>query len=437
MLFFLLTRLFSLLALFALFNAGDGSTNTQTCMVCGNGGASWLCPTGFQESGVACDGTTSKDQQGCTLATSPAPTDEPIDSTPAPATSVPAPAASVPAPATSVPAPATSVPETNYLVHHNILMQGISASTFNDDTLMVESFRQAVAIVVGVPETDIIHVLASDSKRRRLSDAKCDVAYDVKVKSEAEEDTMKKQMNTKMENSTAFTTKLQTRMEANNVVSVPSNSITADTTTNKATAATEDPEDQPNQPTDPNKGNPNEGPKKDDPKKENPKNSNSGGRNSNTNDDGSSADGTSASGDGKDDTTGAVVGGVVGGLVVLALVVAAVLVVRRRKNPYSNRKKLVDTQLSNIEGVELATNPMDSGNKNEFPAIALKGKPPAPLNMPMPCDVPGWEMYMDNESGQAYYTNTATKETTWHKPDNTGKQKGAVNVVTTGVVGRS
>jgi len=288
-----------------------------------------------------------------------------------------------------------------------------------------------------VPETDIIHVLASDSKRRRLSDAKCDVAYDVKVKSEAEEDTMKKQMNTKMENSTAFTTKLQTRMEANNVVSVPSNSITADTTTNKATAATEDPEDQPNQPTDPNKGNPNEGPKKDDPKKENPENSNSGGKNSNTNDDGSSADGTSASGDGKDDTTGAVVGGVVGGLVVLALVVAAVLVVQRRKNPYSNRKKLVDTQLSNIEGVELATNPMDSGNKNEFPAIALEGKPPAPLNMPMPCDVPGWEMYMDNESGQAYYTNTATKETTWHKPDNTGKQKGAVNVVTTGVVDRS
>ena len=80
-----------LLALFALFNAGDGSTNTQTCMVCGNGGASWLCPTGFQESGVACDGTTSKDQQGCTLATSPAPTNEPIDSTPAPAASVPAP----------------------------------------------------------------------------------------------------------------------------------------------------------------------------------------------------------------------------------------------------------------------------------------------------------------------------------------------------------
>jgi len=411
-------------------------------MVCGNGGASWLCPTGFQESGVACDGTTSKDQQGCTLATSPAPTNEPIDSTPAPAalvpapaTSVPAPAASVPAPAASVPAPAASVPETNYLVHHNILMQGISASTFNDDTLMVESFRQAVAIVVGVPETDIIHVLASDSKRRRLSDAKCDVAYDVKVKSEAEEDTMKKQMNTKMENSTAFTTKLQTRMEANNVVSVPSNSITADTTTNKATAATEDPEDQP---TDPNTGNSNKEPKKDDPKKENPENSNSGGKNSNTNDDGSSADGTSASGDGKDDTTGAVVGGVVGGLVVLALVVAAVLVVRRRKNPYSNRKKLVETQLSNIEGVELAMNPMESGkNKNEFPAIALEEKPAAPLNMPMPCDVPGWEMYMDNKSGQAYYTNTATKETTWHKPDNTGKQKEAVNVVTTGVVGRS
>ena len=103
--------------------------------------------------------------------------------------------------------------------------------------------------------------------------------------------------------------------------------------------------------------------------------------------------------------------------------------------------------MSKIEGIELSTNPMNSGNQNEFPAstperaaspeIALEEKPPAPLNMPIPCDVPGWEMYMDNESGQAYYTNTATKETTWHKPDNTGKQKGAVNVVTTGVVDRS
>ena len=325
-------------------------------------------------------------------------------------------------------------------MHHDILMQGISATTFNGDTLMVESFRQAVAGVVGVPESDIIHILASDSKGRRLSDAKCDVAYDVRVKSEAEKDTMKKQMNTKMANSAAFTTKLQTRMEANNVVSVPSNSISADSSTNKATAAPEDPKDQPNQPTDPNKGNPNEGPKKDDPTNPgNPENSNSGGKNSNTNDDGSSADAAASSGGGKDNTTGGVVGIIVGGLVVVALVVAlvvaAVLVVRRRKNRSFDRKKLTDKRLSKIEGIELSINPsMDFG---KLPAIALEEKPPAPLDMPIPCDVPGWEMYMDNESGQAFYTNTATGETTWEKPDNNGKQNGTITVVINEVVDRS
>jgi hypothetical protein len=99
---------------------------------------------------------------------------------------------------------------------------------------------------------------------------------------------------------------------------------------------------------------------------------------------------------------------------------------RRKKNRPSNRRKLVDTQFSKIEGVELSINPMDFGNKNNLPAVALEGNPPAPLNMPMPCDVPGWEMYMDNDSGQAFYTNTATGETAWEKPDNNGKQNGTI-----------
>ena len=148
----------------------------------------------------------------------------------------------------------------------------------------------------------------------------------------------------------------------------------------------------------------------------------------------SAADAASSSGGGKDDTTGGVVGIIVGGLVVVALVGAAVLVVRRRKNRSFNRRKLTDTQLSKTEGVELSINPLDVG---QLPAVALEGKPPAPLDMPIPCDVPGWEMYMDNESGQAFYTNTATGETTWEKPDNNGKQNGTITVVINEVVDRS
>ena len=316
------------------------------------------------------------------MSTSPAPTNEPIDPAPAPTNE----------PIVPAPAPAAAVPKTKYLVHHNILMQGISASTFNGDELMMESFRQTVALVIGVSETDIVHILARASKRRRLSDANCDVGYDVKVASKAEQTTMKQQMNTKMKDSVKFTTQLQTQMEDNHVVSVSSNSISADTTTNQATA-TAAPKDQPNEP--------------------------------NINDDGSSADTAAASGGntkGGEDATGGIVGGVVGGLVVVALMVAAILVVRRRKNRrhFSN----IDTRLSTIEGVELSMNPMDSGkNKNKLPAIALEEKP----SQGLPCDVPGWEMYMDNASGQAFYTNTATGETTWNKPGNNGKQDGTIH----------
>ena len=103
---------------------------------------------------------------------------------------------------------------------------------------MVTSFRQATAVVIGVNEEDILNVLATADKRRgrRLSGPHCNVGYDVKVASESAKDTMKNQMNTKMADSTAFTTELQQTMEVNNVNSVSKNDISADTTTNKAEA---------------------------------------------------------------------------------------------------------------------------------------------------------------------------------------------------------
>ena len=36
-------------------------------------------------------------------------------------------------------------------------------------------------------------------------------------------------------------------------------------------------------------------------------------------------------------------------------------------------------------------------------------------------DVSGWSMYMDNESGQAFYVKESTGETTWEKPNAVGK----------------
>ena len=35
---------------------------------------------------------------------------------------------------------------------------------------------------------------------------------------------------------------------------------------------------------------------------------------------------------------------------------------------------------------------------------------------PIPCDVPGWEMLVDDASGQAYYHNPMSGETSWEKP---------------------
>ena len=146
-----------------------------------------------------------------------------------------------------------------YVVAHAIALQGVVASTFNGDPKMIASFREAVAATLSVPETDVLHILASDdnNRRRRLpnrrvlpddddegssgnagsagSSSGCRVTYDVQVASNSdapaeEKASMEAQMTTKMADSAVFTSHLQTKMRANGVVSTSPDAISTDTT---------------------------------------------------------------------------------------------------------------------------------------------------------------------------------------------------------------
>ena len=57
--------------------------------------------------------------------------------------------------------------ETVFVVHHEIILKGVSASVFNGDIAIIKSFREAVAITLSVPESDIINIKARDEQGRR------------------------------------------------------------------------------------------------------------------------------------------------------------------------------------------------------------------------------------------------------------------------------
>jgi len=60
--------------------------------------------------------------------------------------------------------------KTDYAVAHTISLQGITATQFNGDPLIIKSFRQAIAILLGIPTSDIINLVAQSQSRRVLRD---------------------------------------------------------------------------------------------------------------------------------------------------------------------------------------------------------------------------------------------------------------------------
>merc|ERR1712028_238432 len=108
---------------------------------------------------------------------------------------------------------------------------------------------------------------------------------------------------------------------------------------------------------------------------------------------------TTSTGDASQDSnmTGLIVGVVVGVFAVAVLAVIVVVVVRRNKR----QRTAAATRLSKV-GINLQMNPME--------------KKQVPEDSPIPCAVPGWEMHMDKTSGQAYYHNPMSGETSWEKP---------------------
>jgi hypothetical protein len=109
-------------------------------------------------------------------------------------------------------------------------------------------------------------------------------------------------------------------------------------------------------------------------------------------------DGSSVDSSGESNMTGLIVG-VVGSVLAVAILAVVVVVVMRRKKQQSTVKM---TRLSEV-GVNLQLNPMEENKQ-------------VPDDSPIPCDVPGWEMLMDDSSGQAYYHNSMSGETSWEKP---------------------
>jgi len=134
--------------------------------------------------------------------------------------------------------PTTTQPA-DFTVTHIIVLQGMTANQFNDDPVIIKSFRESVAILLSVETTAITNIVATSTSRRLfatsidrlLASSSCSVSYDVKVNTETEMEEMITKMSSTYSDSAPFTSEMQKNMKANSVTSVSPSSVTADTTT--------------------------------------------------------------------------------------------------------------------------------------------------------------------------------------------------------------
>ena len=323
------------------------------------------------------------------------------------------------APASPKP-PSDDTPSAEYVVHHIILLQGISAGTFNEDPSMIKSFRQAIATLLKVLESDILNIVASEKEdtprrrqlsRRRLESPSCSVSYDIRTGTEEEMETVSTQMTTAFADSDTFTTELQASMVANNIDSVSPGAISSDTTASpeKTTTVVEVVS-------------------------------------------GSGAKDASSAAVTRDEDDVDVVGGVLWklglGLAGIVLVVAVIaLVVRNNK---CHKKKMTaysptdepavpTIEMFETRGSKNYGNPLNEKWENEEASASVQIKAAQPSRLmsepqhhtrtstQLP---PNWNKY-NTDDGHRYYTNNQTQESQWLAPE------GATGGTTDGSTGSS
>lgn len=298
----------------------------------------------------------------------------------------------------------------DYKLTHTIIIMGISPNTFNNNEKMIAAFRDAVARTLDVapqkiplgsiqagspptadapspsvaPPSSSLAPSPSYTLRRRLEDG-CAVSYDILAKDRKELNSFMSTIEEKMMCATCgseFKLKLKTSMSSEGVVDIDSNSITVDTTT--------EPEDSTVTP------RPSSDRKNIPPEDE----------------------------------------GMDPGLIAVAVIVPVLVIATLVGAFFYMKSKRVNS--GEVPDMELVKPDVRDDTMNPVSAVAMATAAPAASNAPTgpasraavavtttgtaSTSASEYEMHMDKASGQAYYRNKTTGETTWENPAEGNKE---------------